>query len=829
MEIDQIETLLDRGDARLLTLTGPGGIGKTRLAIEVASRLEPDFANGACFVSLAAIRDPEIVVPAIGRVLGLEERGGETIEQQLIPALRREHLLLVIDNVEHVVEIVAPWLAKILAACPRLTVLATSRQALHISGEQRFVVPPLPLPDADARELSDVLNRNAAVALFAQRATAASPDFALTAENAATVAAIVRRLDGVPLAIELAAARSPMLSPAALLARLSGELDLLADGRRVAPERHRTMRAAIAWSYELLPPAAQRLMRHLAVFVGGFSLDAAEAIAGDSAFELLSVLVEQSLAQRLPGDAPRFRMLEPIRDFALEELASCGEEVDARDMHAAFSLRLGELSDPGMRGPDLVQWLDTLEREHDNLRLALDWLASRGRDQAALELIGLVWLFFWLRGHQVEAMARFDTLLMRVDDEPTLVRARALYGAGSLARSLGQVERSLALLQEALAVSRAIGDREYEGYVLQRLWPTLTQLERVDEGVAAATEALTIARERNDHRLIGAARHCLGATAVEQGRVQEGLAMMLESDRACRIAGDPWILSVNLSNLAWAWSIAGDHERQEAAIAESVRLVEAMGSKRDMPNSLIHLAVLARERGDLDAAGIHVANALRIAHETGDKQHTAIALAWTADIAVERGEAREAIERLRESTRLLREIGARAELVWNIRAMAFAARGLGDMARASRFLGAAGAGLAALGIEVPTQCVAEDAELRGAAVAVIGKHAYEAQWAAGHDMPLEAAVAETLAWYPLPAGGEPARPDASATTTTRGLSPRELEVLRLMADGHTDQQIADALFISRRTVTNHTSSVLGKLDVTSRTAAVAYAIRRGLA
>jgi predicted ATPase len=387
-EIATVKEILQREEVRLLTLTGPGGVGKTRLGLRVAADLIEDFEDGVRFVSLAVIRDPELVVVTIARALELEEAGERSPLERLKAHLREKRLLLLLDNFEHVVE-TAPAVAELLRACSRLKALVTSREVLHLSGEHEFPVPPLELPDTEHPSDIEALSRKASVALFIQRAQAVEPDFRMTGENAPAVSGICRRLDGLPLAIELAAARTRLLTPQALLTRLHHRLRVLTGGARDAPARQQTLKRTIEWSYALLAADEQQLFRRLAVFVGGCTLEAVVNAAGEPETEVLEgleALVEKSLLRRVEqvNGEPRLSMLETIREYALERLAMCGEEEDVCSRHARYYLALAAA--PKLTTGEQVARLDRLETEHGNLRAALGWFLDRGETEAALRL-----------------------------------------------------------------------------------------------------------------------------------------------------------------------------------------------------------------------------------------------------------------------------------------------------------------------------------------------------------------------------------------------------------------------------------------------------------
>ncbi|MFN8536622.1 MAG: AAA family ATPase [Thermomicrobiales bacterium] len=470
--------ILCRRETRLLTLTGPGGTGKTRLSVQIATEVAGAFADGVVFVPLAAIGDPRLVLPTIAQALELGDAPADDLLAHLHEALQGRSQLLLLDNFEQIIA-AATQIAELLAAAPGVKLLVTSREALHIRGEHEFPVPPLDLPEAQAAHDPEALARSPAVSLFVQRARAVRPDFRLTPETAPVVAEVCRRLDGLPLALELAAARIKVLSPRALLARLEHRLEVLTGGPRDLPARQRTLRDTITWSYDLLTPEEQRLFRRLAIFVGGCTLEAAGVVGGEvgsgkwevgkgiaaDTFPLLDTLaslVDKSMVlHQAAEDDDRYTMFETIREYALEQLTTSGELERVAASHAAHYLALAEAAAPAFVRPDPTElgvWMRRLVAEHDNLRAAIGWAGTRA-DDAALELrlVGALWHFWWVGGHLSEGRRRLAAALARHPDAPPALRMTALRGAGLLAWVQGDTAQAEAPLQASLALARGWG------------------------------------------------------------------------------------------------------------------------------------------------------------------------------------------------------------------------------------------------------------------------------------------------------------------------------------------------------------------------------------
>jgi predicted ATPase/DNA-binding CsgD family transcriptional regulator/transcriptional regulator with XRE-family HTH domain len=762
-EVAEVRRLL--GATRLLTLTGAAGCGKTRLAIEVAGGLRQSYADGVRLIELAELSDPALVSHAVAVAVGVRERPGHRLLDDLIAFLAARQMLLVLDNCEHLVAACAALAEDLLSGCPHLRILATTREAFAIVGETALLVPPLSLPGPEHSQSAEALLGSEAVRLFVERACAVQPAFALTGENSTAVAEICLRLDGLPLALELAAGRARVLTAEQIAARLSDRFMLLARGSRTAVPRHQSLRAAVRWSYDLLEQAERGLFERLAVFAGGFTVEAATAIGTDGdrgeqdVLALLEQLVERSLVVvEIRDGQARYRLLETLRQYAEEQLAACEAPDAVRKRHANWFVRFAETADVQLRGPDTTIWLVRIEVERDNLRAALRWSATHREPELAFRLGGALWYFWYLRGYATEGRAELLALraLLPVPGQDVPL-AKVLIGAAYLARQQADHDAGRALAEEALRIFRAAGDRPGIAFAAQ----TIGFEARVQEDYATARplleESLVLFRELGDEFRTATSLHHLGFIAAD-GERDYGAARLLQE--------------------------------------ESRALYQRVGSRRQIALVLLALGEIARAERDATQAGALLGEGLDLLAELGDEWSISLALDHLAALAADDG-------RFEQAERI-----------------AAAAAGVHDR----------------LGTMPWLVVQRERDRWRGAAQQVLSEEAAALAWAAGLALPLQQAIAEALSV----AVSEPDPPAAPGSHLVTGvaqpgttinpneLTGREVEVLCLLARGHTNQQIAEALVVSVRTAENHIASIYGKIGAHGRADASVYALRQGL-
>ncbi len=877
-DIRTLVDLLQRPDVRLITLTGLPGVGKTRLSTEVTNTLRPQFADGTYFIPLYPITDAEHVITAIAQVLDLRESGTDALLEQVKAYLRDKAVLLVLDNFEHVLS-AAPLIADLLASTHRLKLLITSRAMLHLSAEHEYVLSPLALPDLNELPSLEQLAQIPAVALFVARARMVKSDFALTHANAPTVAQVCHRLDGIPLAIELAAARSKVLTPQSLLARLSQPLAILTGGMRDLSLRQQTLHRTLEWSYDLLTSAEQGLFRRLSVFQGGASLEAVESICGDDGTLLdnLTTLLDHSLLQSTTtaqGNA-RFAMLQMIDDFAQEQLVAHGEQSQLQGRHAAYFAELAEAADRGFKSLHQIKWIAKLRLEHDNLRAALRW--SLDNDLLiTLRLTVALWYFWILWGNYSEgrswleavlaltgvtaANSDLNALFAQFSGEAARLIGAALHGLGTIAYCQTDFAASGAWLEMSLAWRRHIGDQAGVAATLNNLANLAHDQSDLDRAAALYRESYALRAEIGDQAGVAATLANLGNIALYRRQYDEAADLYGQSIAVHRQLGDKLSLSVALNNLGNVAIRQGNYERAAQVYGESLSLKLELGDQNGAAALRNNLGELALQQGDYGRADALLAMSLTVRRESGDRAGLASVLTNMAASALHQGEDGRAVALLEESLVIKREMGERYAVASSLELLGRAALHLGDLAQAARVLKES----LTLRIELADQTglAISLAELAGVLLA-----GGNGDWAARILALAESFMAESgvvLAvgdadeyertrttirerlspgmltaaekegkaltpeaileqwdglWLPV-ARASSAEPSAAKS----GLTERELEVLKLIAAGLSYRQIAEQLVISARTVDAHLRSIYSKLGVRSRDEAAHYAL-----
>jgi predicted ATPase/DNA-binding CsgD family transcriptional regulator len=782
-ELIEVQVRLLRDDVRLLTLTGAGGSGKTRLAVEVARSLAENFVDGVCFVDLSSLSYPSQVIPAVAGALGIRERGGQSLSECLLEVLVGRQHLLVLDNFEHLLA-AAPQVVDLLASCPGLKILATSRAALRVRWEHEIVVWPLALPEAPQLADLEALARVPSVALFVERARSASPDFEFRPDDAAAIVEICRRLDGLPLALELAAARSRLLPPQALARRLASRLPTLGAGPRDLPARQQTLRASIAWSYELLNSQEQRLFRRLAVFAAGGRLDQVEQVCREpdeldaDVLDGLAALVEHSLVRRetMPDGEPRLRMLETIREFALDQLEASGEAEAIGRRHALAYVALAEAAEPELFGARRMAWVTRLAADYDNLRTALSWLLDRQEADLSCRLAGaLAWWWYPLGRVSTGRDWAEQALGCAGADACSPPLAKVLFTAGALALFAGDDQLARRRLEASGLVCEKLRDaaglaraRLYLGIILAPTDPV--RACRVQE------QALAVFRDLGDARWLGVALLACGDRALGAGETTSARALFDQSLAVFRQLEDTMLAAEALNKLGDVARSSGEHRHAAALYTESLELLRRHGGETGVPGLLHNLGYVAQQYGEHRRALDHFAEALMRFRANADQRGIAECLAGVAGVAL----------------------------------------ALGQADRAARLFGAADACLQAADAALAAANVAEYERTLAAARTRLGPSAFASARQAGRAMSPEQSIAYAMATADHLSEAA-RRQDAQRADPWLGLlTPREGDVAALLVRGLSNRQIAAQLVITEQTVETHVKHLLSKLGLASR-------------
>jgi predicted ATPase/DNA-binding SARP family transcriptional activator len=749
-EVAEVSRLLSA--SRLVTLTGPGGCGKTRLVLQAAAGVLETFADGAWFVELAPLSEAALVPQAVATALDVREVGDRPLLSLLLNYLRTRRLLLILDNCEHLVEAAAQLAEALLRHCPQLQILATSREALNIAGESAWLVPPLSLPEAGEQMPLDILRQADAIRLFTERATAVLPGFSLTGQNATVVEQVCRRLDGIPLAIELAAARVKMLRVEQIAARLDDRFHLLVGGSRTALPRHQTLQALIDWSYNLLTPSEQRLLRWLSVFAGGFTLEAVEAVCAGKdeadALEQLGQLVNKSLVvmKREPGQEARYHLLETIRQYALEKLKEEGEAGLAQARHLNFFLQLAETAEPWLDRAEQIVWLDRLEREHDNLRVALAWsLENQDGDlESGLRLATALVEFWLMRAHWREGVRWLDVALAKRHGAAPPVQARLLLKAGSL-RLVHSESDSTALLEESLALYRQLDDKRGMAWSLGWLgWCVRSHKRDVVAATSLFLEGLSLARDVDDKPLLIWLYYHLGGLAAEKGDdgqatelTAKGLALVRETGERQKKG---WLL------MTLGSSAAGqrDYARATAFLQEALALARELKSRGTEATILNSWGEVMRFQRAYEEAAVFYQQSLALLREVDNRKGITTVLNNLGLVALGQDDRPQARSLFRESMALAQKMKDKRGSFWNVWGLARVALAEGHTRRAVQLFAATGRLMEIFGISLDP--VDQDDYERDVALAraQLGEEDFATAWAEGQAMSLEEAIAYAL-------------------------------------------------------------------------------------
>lgn len=841
--------LLQREEVRLVTLTGIGGIGKTRLSIEVANRLLATFADGVAFVPLAPIVHPGLVLPTIKHVLGLVQpaRGQSSDHRDDLKAfLQDRHMLLVLDNFEHVLS-AAPNLTYLLLACPRLKLLVTSRAVLHVQGEHEFAVPPLALPKRTHLQATEVLTQYAAVALFLERALAIKPDLSLTKANMQAIATICVHLEGLPLAMELAAARVKLLPPRALLQQLTQtqRMEVLTGGTRDVPERQQTLRNALAWSYNLLDEVEKQLFRLLSVFVGGCTLEAIAAVSAAMTgkvvplLDTLASLIDKSLLQQTEqdGEVARFVMLETIREYGLDCLVTNGEMEIVQQAHAAYYVTLAEEAEPEYGGSQQAVWLERLEREHDNLRAVMLWSLEQARTEEVeetklrreigLRMGGALRRFWLVHAHMNEGRGFLERAFAISKEVGIAVRAKALIAGANLAIAQNDYERTETLCRTGLTLYRELGDQAGIAFSLHLLGSTVWNRGNESEGRSLIEEALALFRKLDDKSQIAWTLYLLGLFDSGQGKYASASSLFEESLALHKMMQHKRGIAFSLLHLADLLFVTqGDWARVNVLLEEGLALSRELSDKDSIAFADALQGQIALSQGDGATACSLIKESVLLYKELGIRHGLANALSLLACVAIAQGNLTEARSLYEESLLIARELEHKGFIATSLEGLATLAAMQDNCAWAACLWGTAEALREAVHIPIPLiDCVSYERTVASTRMR-LGESTFAALWAQGRTMTLEEVLALREQEIVLPPSQAMTSP---SLTNPAGLTAREMQVLRLLAQGLTNSEIAEALGLSEKTIAHHLTHIFNKTTSENRVAAVAFAFRHGLA
>lgn len=880
-DVAAVCTLLERPEVRLLTLFGTGGVGKTRLAFQVALQVQERFSDGVCVVLLAALREPDLVFPAVAKALALQERGEHSLVAQIMGALQRKHMLLVLDNVEQVMSI-APQIEDVLAACPLLKIVVTSREVLRVHSEQVYPLSPLALPNLTSLPHAEELLHFTAIALFVQRVRTLLPTFQLTTTNAQAIAEICVRLDGLPLALELAAAHIRLFPPMALLSRLTQHLQLLNHSMRTLPVRHQTLRSTLDWSYTLLNEEEQRLFRHLSIFVGRWTLEAVEAVWQRdhkttpetlSALEGVASLLNKSLLLQTAheGEELRLLMLETVREYGLTLLRESGEFAHVQQAHALYYLAWVEQAQSPLKGPQQRLWKERLEQEQGNLQAAFHWCLEQEQADLACRFGAAMGWYWYISGHWSEGRHWLEAALhLAHEGVPLVVRARACCSAGLIASCHGDYLAARAWIEESIVLFRAVQDMYDLTFALSILGALIADNDVVASRTLAQ-ESVTLAREVGEPWNLAFALYLQGLAIASPTRYAEASVLLEQSLALFRQVDDTRQLTFVLAQLGSMMASQGKLNRAETLCRESLTFARTLGYKPTLLRTIYELAKVLRRRGDTLQATLLFQEGAVLAADLGDRcvqamirqemaylarvqqdieQATTLlqeslllyremdetfllvgALCDLGNLLLAQGERERAMELYQESLLLSHQIGHTEAFGWSLAGLAQIACTRGQFHRAVCLFAAAEARTLT---DEERDHVERGEYTRGVneGRTHLGDKAFAETWAEGRMLTAEQALAvleDMAALRPepvqRPASPLPAAPDRPIPF---GLTPREMDVLRLVSRGLTNVQIAEQLIVSPLTVNAHVRSIYSKLDVTSRSAATRLALEHHL-